>query len=130
MESRRRKVDEAKKLERVEQVRLEVEASHARAAECIAQNLAKKKLTAARMKVEISKALKKTRKRQRLLSSGIVEWPQKFERLGMPNPQVAVKRVHEANKKKRTAIKIDIADRIARKREEDPIEQERWERSD
>ena len=36
------KIDEAKKLKRVEQVRLEVEASHVRAAECIAQNLAKK----------------------------------------------------------------------------------------
>jgi hypothetical protein len=119
------KIDEAKKLKRVEQVRLEVEASHVRAAECIAQNLAKKKQTAARMKVELDKALKKNEKEAEAIVLRNRRMAAEIRKVRDANPQIAVKKVYAANQKKRVAIKIDIADRIARKQEEDKIEQDR-----
>ena len=56
------KIEEEKKLERVEMLRLEMEASHKRAAESKSRNLAKKKLITKNMKAELHHALKQNEK--------------------------------------------------------------------
>jgi hypothetical protein len=117
--------DELEKLERVEKLRLEMEASHVRAAESIARNLAKNKLTAATMKVDLAKALKKNELEAEAIVKRNQEMALEIRKVRNVRPQIEKKKIHDANQKKREAIQVDIMDRISRKEEEDQKEQER-----
>merc|ERR1711871_1615414 len=119
------KIEEEKKLERVEMLRLEMEASHKRAAESKSRNLAKKKIITKTMKAELHHALKQNEKEAKQIVQRNRRLAKEIAKARDSKPQLAVKKIKEANQKKRAAIQVDIADRIARKEKEDKIEQER-----
>ncbi len=119
------KIDEEKKLERVEMLRLEMEASHKRAHESKERNLAKKKLITKAMKAELHHALKKNEKEAEEIVKRNRRMAKEIAKVRDTKPQIAVRKIKEENQRKREAIKLDIADRIARKEKEDLIEQER-----
>ena len=79
------KIDEEKKLERVEMLRLEMEASHKRAHESKERNLAKKKLITKAMKAELHHALKKMKKKQKKLLNVIDVWQRKLRKYVIRN---------------------------------------------
>merc|ERR1711871_1848190 len=102
-----------------------MEASHKRAAESKSRNLAKKKIITKTMKAELHIALKKNEKEAAQIVQRNRRMAKEIAKVRDSKPQIAMKKIKEENQRKREAIKLDIADRIAKKEKEDIIEQER-----
>jgi hypothetical protein len=117
--------EDAKKLARVEQLRLDMKQSHQNARDAIARNLRKNKINAAEMKVDAEIVLHNmekniiadTKKKQRLAKE--------IAKVRDSAPGRSKKKIHAANQKKRIQLKKEIEIRIERQEKEDEIEQER-----
>jgi hypothetical protein len=117
--------EEAEKLARVEQLRLDMKQSHQNARDAIARNLRKNKINAAEMKVDGKIVLHQMEKDQEALTKKKRKLAKEIAKVRDSAPYISKRKIHLENQKKRITLKKEIEVRIERQEKEDEIEQER-----